>query len=84
MNTRNLFRRQRARWLLWLARQCYFAFLRANGWRRVLLPSPLRGHGLVLKWQKAVGSVRYCVTTEEALQTESRLHQRWQQEALAR
>lgn len=66
--------RQKRRWLLWLARRCYFWFLRANGWKPVLAPSPLRGGGLMLKWQKAIGGRRYLLTTEEALVSESRLH----------
>jgi len=69
--------RQRRRWLLWLARRCYFWFLRANGWKCVLTPSPLKGGGLMLKWQKNVGERRFLLTTEEALQAESLFHQKW-------
>lgn len=65
---------QRRRWLLWLARRCYFWFLRANRWKCVLSPSPLKGGGLMLKWQKQIGGQRFLLTTEEALLTESRLH----------
>lgn len=67
-------RAPRCRVLLWLARRAYFVFLRLNGWRPQLLPSPLRGGGLVLKWTKTLGTVRHTCTTEEALQSESTLH----------
>lgn len=67
-------RAPRCRVLLWIARRIYFLFLRLNGWRPQLLPSPLKGGGLVLKWCKTLGTVRHTCTTEEALQSESNLH----------
>ena len=67
--------KQKRRWLLWLARQCYFWFLRANGWRSQLLPSPLKGGGMVRKWTRVINSRRYMLTTEEALEVESKRHQ---------
>ena len=69
-----LSRAPRCRVLLWLARRAYFLFLRLNGWKSQLLPSPLRGGGLVLKWCKTIGTVRHTCTTEEALQSKSNLH----------
>lgn len=69
--------RQRRRWLLWLARRCYFWFLRANGWKPVFAPSPLKGGGLTMKWQKRIGVKLYLLTTEEALLSESRMHAAW-------
>lgn len=64
----------RHRWLLSAARIAYHLFLRVNGWRPVRQPSPLKGGGLVLRFQKTRSSVRYCVPAEEALQLESKFH----------
>lgn len=76
--------KQRRRWLLWLARRCYFAFLRGNRWKSQLTPSPLAGGGLILKWSKVIGGTRYLLTTEEALQMESRMHAAQQRREAAR
>jgi len=66
--------RRRARGLLTLARWTYALYLRVNGWKPMLLPSPLKGGGMIRKWVKRLGPKRYALTMEEALQTESTLH----------
>jgi hypothetical protein len=70
----DLIPRRRLRWLLALARIAYKTYLRANGWRRVLLPNPIRGGGFIVKWTATIGPRRYALLFEEALQCESNLH----------
>lgn len=74
MRSPDLIPRRRGRVLLALARSCYKTYLRLNGWRPVLLPSPLKGGGMLTKWVKTIGPKKYQLPLEEALQSESNLH----------